>query len=111
MKVYLTGPMSGYPLHNFPAFDAAAAALRAAGHEVTNPAEIDRAHGFDPNDTLADGEYGLFLRRSLKAMLDCEAIAMLPGWKNSRGASLEFDVALAIGMSLAHIPRPQEQSA
>lgn len=104
MRVYLAGPMSSYPLHNFPAFDAAAAALRAQGHEVVSPAETDRAHGFDPSDTVSEKQYGLFLRRSLKAMLDCEAIALLPGWQQSRGARIEFEVAKGIGMALAQIP-------
>ena len=104
MKVYLAGPMSGYERHNFPAFDEAAAALRAAGHEVVSPAEIDREHGFDPFDTVTDAQYGLFLRRSLKAMLECDAIALLPGWRESRGAALEFRIAEAIGMSLVQIP-------
>lgn len=111
MKVYLAGPMSGYPLHNFPAFDEAAAALRSAGHEVTSPAEIDRAHGFDPNDIVGELQYGMFLRRSLRAMLDCEAIALLPGWEQSRGAQIEMAVARAIGMSLAQIPQAQERRA
>lgn len=96
--------MRGHHLFNFPAFDAAAASLRAAGHEVVSPAEIDRAHGFDPSRELTHGEYEVFLRRSLKAMLDCEAIALLPGWRDSRGALLEFEVARALGMHVVTIP-------
>ena len=103
--VYLAGPMSGYPLHNFPAFDDAAAALRAAGHVVVSPAEIDRADGFDPADTLPPERYGDFLRRSIRAMLDCEAIALLPHWEASKGAWLEFQIAKAIGMPVVPIPR------
>ena len=41
LKVYLAGPMAGYKDHNFPAFNAKAAELRALGHEVFNPAEIE----------------------------------------------------------------------
>ena len=40
VRVYLSGPMKGYPDSNFPAFHATAAALRARGLEVVNPAEI-----------------------------------------------------------------------
>lgn len=38
-RVYIAGPMTGLPDFNFPAFHAAAAAWRAAGWEVFNPAE------------------------------------------------------------------------
>ncbi|MGE5607641.1 MAG: DUF4406 domain-containing protein, partial [Bacillota bacterium] len=37
--LYLSGPMSGLPEHNIPAFNAAAARLRRLGFCVVNPAE------------------------------------------------------------------------
>ena len=40
--VYLSGPMTGLPDFNRPAFHAAAAALRAQGYVVINPAEVAR---------------------------------------------------------------------
>jgi hypothetical protein len=40
-KIYLSGPMTGLPDLNFPAFNAAASALRAKGLNVINPAEIN----------------------------------------------------------------------
>ena len=38
-RVYVAGPMTGIAEHNFPAFNAAAASLRAAGWHVENPAD------------------------------------------------------------------------
>ena len=46
-RIYIAGPMTGLPALNFPAFHAAASALRALGHQVVNPAEINA-------DTTAD---------------------------------------------------------
>jgi hypothetical protein len=91
MKLYLSGPMTGIPEFNFPAFHKAAASLRASGYEVVNPAELDAAD----TTPMAWEDY---LRRDLRVLLDCQGIALLPGWENSRGAKLESTVALALGM-------------
>ncbi|MBA2927098.1 DUF4406 domain-containing protein [Pseudomonas sp. CCUG 57209] len=40
-RIYLSGPMTGLPGLNFPAFAAMTDNLRAGGHTVTNPAEVD----------------------------------------------------------------------
>ena len=84
MKIYISGPMTGYPDLNRAAFNAKAAELRAQGHEVVNPAEMPEI----PGGTWAD-----YMRADLKVMLDCEAIYLLPGWRKSRGARVEHFVA------------------
>lgn len=91
MRVYLSGPMSGIPEHNFPAFHAAAARLRAAGYEVANPAEINTETG---------GEWSTYLRADIKALCDCQGLMLLPGWERSAGAHLELHIAhrLEIGI-------------
>ena len=37
-RLYVAGPMTGLPDHNYPAFAEAAARLRAVGYEVESPA-------------------------------------------------------------------------
>ena len=98
MKVYISGPMTGLPDLNFPAFNRAAEELRAAGYEVraegfevVNPAELNP----DPNTP-----YSECMRKDLRALLDCDAIALLPGWENSRGAKMEFEVAQICAMKV-----------
>ena len=39
-RIYISGPMTGMPEHNFPAFHAAADRLRKAGWSVVNPAVV-----------------------------------------------------------------------
>ncbi|MBD1412816.1 DUF4406 domain-containing protein [Burkholderia contaminans] len=76
------------PPLNFPAFHAEAARLRALGYQVVNPAEINT----DPTaDWLA------CMRNDIKHLVDCDAIAMLEGWQTSRGARLEYTIALILG--------------
>lgn len=101
MKLYLAGPMRGHEHYNFPAFDKAAAMLRANGHEVISPAELDRAIGFDETspDPLPDGFVEEAMRRDVDALLQVEAIALLPGWECSAGSCFEWDVAKRIGLT------------
>lgn len=89
--VYISGGMSGLPDLNFPAFHAAAKSLRASGYTVINPAELDAA------DT-APMTWEDYMRRDIRALMDCTHIAMLPGWEKSRGAKLEKHIAEALGM-------------
>ncbi len=84
MRVYLSGFMTGYPNWNYPAFHAAAAALRQRGFEVTNPAEIIS----DPNEPWA-----ILMRKALWFLLGAGAVVLLPGWERSKGANLELAVA------------------
>lgn len=91
MKIYISGPMTGYPEYNCPAFNAKAAELRAQGHEVINPAEI--------NDGTK-GTYPQWMREDIRLLIDCEAIYLLKGWEKSRGARLELDVASIIDLEI-----------
>lgn len=100
MKIYIAGPMTGYPEFNFPAFHAAAAKWRSQGWEVVNPAEMDEQQdGFDSTtDTAQPHEH--YMRRDIPALCGCDAIALLPGWEKSRGARNEYQVAKMCGLSI-----------
>jgi hypothetical protein len=89
--IYISGPMSGKPDLNFPAFHEAAARLRASGHAVINPAEMDESDE-------APKEWHEYLRRDIAELVKCTHIAMLPGWQDSRGATLEKHIADALGI-------------
>jgi hypothetical protein len=90
VTTYIAGPMTGYPDHNFPAFAAKAAELRAKGVEVLSPHE----HGH------TDHDYSWYIREDLKLLLQCDEVVLLHGWKDSKGATLEVAVAEACGMRI-----------
>ena len=102
VKLYLSGPMSGLPQCNFPAFHAATQELRDSGFEVWSPAERDTIEdGFDPlrgDARPAQLTYAHFMKRDLPAVCDSDAVAVLPGWERSKGACLEVHVAREIGI-------------
>lgn len=97
MKVYIAGPMSGYPAYNFPAFFDAERRFASAGWEVVNPARLDTDAGFDPEtDEAESGEF--YMKRDLPDLIACDAIALLPGWALSGGANKELAVARMCGL-------------
>ena len=101
--VYLSGPMTGLPDFNRPAFHAAAAALRAQGHVVINPAEVD----LGPDATWAD-----YMRIHLAEIARrVTQVFVLPGWESSRGAQLEVHVARALGLPVVPVPAPEDPDA
>lgn len=88
-RVYIAGPMTGIPELNFPAFHRAASSLRESGYTVINPAEINP----DPN-----AKWEACMREDIAQLVTCDAIALLPGWQKSRGASLEQHIAKQLGL-------------
>lgn len=89
MTIYLSGPMSGLPDYNYPAFDAAAATLRRNGHTVFNPTET-----FGGATFLRKEQY---LAVDYVAVQVCDGLVTLPGWESSVGATAERAVALSLG--------------
>ena len=110
MRTYIAGKMRGIPLYNFPAFDSAASDLRSHGIEVVSPAELDREQaGFDPTKLPDDWDWNALpedfcLRhaaaRDLAALMTCDAIHLLPGWQQSKGATAEHAVAVWLGLGV-----------
>ena len=88
--IYLSGPMTGYPDFNYPAFRKAASIFRMNGLEVFDPSEC-----FDGDQTLSKETY---MREDITAVLKATLVVTLDGWEQSSGARLEVEVAKAIGI-------------
>jgi hypothetical protein len=101
-KIYIAGPMRGHKHYNFPAFDAAAERLRRLGFEPVNPADADRALGFDPMTLPEDHDWSRLpqgwdirevAKRCCDAVIGCDGVAMLEDWGSSKGAVAEKTIA------------------
>lgn len=107
---YLSGPMTGYPEFNYPAFNKAAKRMREIGLIVYSPAERRGANGevldttgmsaierlpkeaFDLREAFAD--YSRFITT------EADAVAVLPGWEHSKGAVAEVMLGRSIGLPI-----------
>lgn len=105
MKLYLAGPMTGIKDLNLPLFFAEAARLRALGHEVVNPAEINGGEAeIAATVRMTPEQYQQHwyacMKRDIAALVTCDGIAMLDGWWLSKGARIEFGLAEKLGLSV-----------
>ncbi len=116
MTYYLSGPMSGKPYYNLPAFAKAAATLRDKGFDVISPAELDddevtQACLQSPTGTekVGDQTWGDFLARDIKIVADqCDGVIVMPGWEESNGACLELAVAMMQNKALWQLIEPDK---
>ena len=93
MIVYPSSKMTGTDDNGARQFADATAALRAKGHVVVSPGEL--------NDLFGERDYAQCLKLDLLLILSqVEALVMLPGWHRSLGARVEHDVASAIGLPI-----------
>jgi hypothetical protein len=92
--IYISGPITGIPLHNRPAFAAAAHEWRQLGYAV-----IDPAVNYDGASAVTHAQY---MRLSIAQLLCVDAVYMLRGWAHSNGALAEHVVAQALGLDISY---------
>lgn len=94
-RVYVSGPMTGYPDENYPAFAAASKELRAIGYAVCNPCET--------TDILKEGgpmTHADYLRFDFARVLEADFLVALDGWEQSLGALSEILMAVRMDVKV-----------
>lgn len=116
MKIYLAGKIRGNP-DFMKQFHYGAAQLRTEGHLVFNPLEKDyelfgeAALGANTEEQFAKNanvsaeelRRTVFLYDTQWICETAEAIALLPGWENSKGATAEKALGEALGLQIIYL--------
>ena len=88
MTAYISGPVTGMPNRNEEQFEALARKLEAIGFQTMVPTRI----------VPPSIEWEAAMRICLSAMTKSDIVVVLPGWQDSKGASIEHDVAKQLGI-------------
>lgn len=92
-KIYISGKITGMPEEEaFALFEKAENKLKN-GWIPVNPMKLAHNH---------DRTWENFMKIDLIHMLQCDAVYMLPNWKESRGANIEHDLALQLRMPVIY---------
>jgi len=101
-KIYISGPISNQPNLNREAFYQEAERIRTMGNQPVNPhgigAEIENKLSHVWDFLTEDGKWREYMVEDIRALLKCDAIHLLPGWENSRGAVIEEMIAEALNI-------------
>ena len=95
MRIYISGQITGLEIEKAKAyFKQSEEIIRNAGHIPVNPMEVLPFH---PDLTWHD-----YMAEDIKALLYCDAIYMLENWRNSKGAKIEHEIAVGLGIKIMY---------
>jgi len=101
IKIYIAGPMTCYENYNYPAFFDMEEKLEKLKLVPINPAwssgrTLEKA--LIDLDKNPDTRWQDYIRKGIALLSNCDSICLLPGWQQSKGARLEFQIAQSLGL-------------
>jgi nucleoside 2-deoxyribosyltransferase len=91
-KIYIAGKITGLPIEEAMAnFEKAEKMLTERGHKVVNPMKLPHNH---------DKEWESYMRECIIELLKCDGIYLLSNWAMSRGACMEFELAMKLNIEI-----------
>jgi nucleoside 2-deoxyribosyltransferase len=92
-RVYISGPIS-HIRQSMMNFDKAEFDLENKGYDTYNPFSIRLPDTEEEKKEYNEiGEWVWYMRRCIPELVNCDAVLMLPNWKESKGAKLERELA------------------
>ena len=93
-RIYIAGPMHGLPNFNYPKFSEVEALLAKNGWIVENPVKIGEKFGTPEQINASPELLCRVLNEELDVVRKCDAVFLLIGWHNSKGARREVENAI-----------------
>lgn len=92
MKIYISGKITGLPIEEVEDnFYNVQNRLEDAGFKVVNPLN---------NGLSFDDKWEDHMKEDIKLLMECNTIYLLSNWKDSKGAKIERDIAVALGYDI-----------
>lgn len=105
-KIYIAGKISGLPFKETAIkFAEAYAQIQSMKFEPVNPIEIVQDAMVIDNKLLSvagDEIWKEAMKICIKKLIECDGIILLPDWKESRGAFLEYKISVALEIPIFH---------
>lgn len=92
MKLFISGPMTGYEDFNYPAFNRMADKLRSLGYEAINPVELEIK--------IKEPSWEEYMRVDIRGLTHANGVVVLDGWNESKGSNIEVACAVVMGMPI-----------
>lgn len=96
MRLYIAGPMAGYPDANRENFLWAEDALTKAGYEIVSPRLVNEACMLP----MGDERWLHCMKQDIRMIVECDGVAVLHGHEMSKGACVETFLARALNMEV-----------
>lgn len=93
-KVYISGKITGDEEAAIERFYAAEWLLSSLGYTPINPLRLEHTH---------DKRWESYMRVCIKALCDCDYIYLIDGWELSKGAVLEYNIAMSLGIEVIEV--------
>lgn len=90
-KIYISGKITGLDLADVKVkFQTASDELRRKGWQPVNPLDIE--------PPVSNPKWNDYMKADIIEMLKCEAVYALRDWQDSKGATIEVELARVVGM-------------
>lgn len=107
VKVYVSGQITGLPEDVFlQNFEEATLLLQRHGFSPVNPAEVTPGceEKCESDKTFSNGNYQhtwqCYMKYDIMELLECDAIFAMENAVRSKGAMMEIQIAMALGMKV-----------